>query len=468
MAQNLLQIPKKNRLLLDEDFVNERITNWFGTQHVKLVLALWLLLAINMMVMELSDVIATAGFVSNIGSDSLPWLWLVMTLLTLVGASGYSVLVDRYSRLNLITWLLGIMGIFYLFLMFLFRAQVPDKITFPLLSIITDQQYYILPLAFWALANDVFSVTEGKRVFPLIASGAVIGSLTGNSLAGLSAKFLEQLSVGAEAIFVLAALLLFVSVIILRIAFFGHYVRARQSKGEDASLMKSMQVGIEYFSKVAMLKMVAIIMFLSGMTLALLEFYFLRSIELNTSGNSLDFQQFLGYFKTAQTIGLLTFQWLITRRLLEKVALKNSFMVLPVFLLGASGIAIGLVGVWGVAIGRFFARMLQRGWDEPTRKSLQGLVPDERRGRVALFMDSVFYNFATIISSLWMALLLWLMRSAMITEVTFQYISLGTALLAALGAIVASFNFNRVYEKSLLDWRFARSKRKSVLDNIEF
>ena len=157
-----------------------------------------------------------------------------------------------------------------------------------------------------------------------------------------------------------------------------------------------------------MLKMVAIIMLLSGVALAMLEFYFLRSIETNTSGNSLEFQQFLGYFKTAQTIGLLTFQWLITRRLLEKVALKNSFMVLPAFLLGASGIALGLVGVWGVAIGRFFARMVQRGWDEPTRKSLQGLIPDERRGRVALFMDSVFYNFATIASSLWMALLLWL------------------------------------------------------------
>ena len=70
--------------------MNERMTNWFGTQHVKLVLALWFLLAINMMVMELSDVVATAGFVSNIGSDSLPWLWLVMTLLTLVGVAGWA------------------------------------------------------------------------------------------------------------------------------------------------------------------------------------------------------------------------------------------------------------------------------------------------------------------------------------------------------------------------------------------
>lgn len=448
--------------------MRERITNWFGTREIKLVLALWFLVAINMMVMELSDVVATAGFVSNLGSDYLPWLWLVMTILTLVVAGGYSVLVDRYSRLSLITWLMAAMALFYLALMLLFRAHVSDVITYPLLSVMTDQQYYILPLAFWALANDVFSVTEGKRVFPLIASGTVIGSLAGNSMAGLSAKWLEQQSAGPEAIFVLAAFLLILSVIFLRVAFFRYQVRARQSKDSDTSLSKSISVGVDYFSKVPMLTMVATLMVLSGIALAMLEFYFLRSIETNTSGNSFQFQQFLGYFKIAQTIGLLTFQWLITRRLLEKTALKTAFMILPIFLLGASGIALGVAGVWGAALGRFLARMVQRGWDDPTRKSLQGLVPDERRGRIALFMDSIFYNFATIFSSLWIAFLLWLYHSGTISDGLFRYISLGTAFVAAFGAILASLNLRRVYDKSLLDWRFARSKRKSVLDNIEF
>ena len=448
--------------------MRELISRWFGTKQIKLVLSLWFLLAVNMMVMELSDVVATAGFVSKLGSDNIPWLWLVMAILTLFAAGGYSVLVDRYSRLNLITGLLGVVAGLYLGLMILFRSQVSDIFTYPILSVITDQQYYILPLAFWALANDVFSVTEGKRAFPFIASGAVIGSLTGNSLAGLSANFLQQHSAGPEAILILAACLLVFSVIVLRMAFFRQYVRARQSKDDDTSLAKSISVGVDYFSNVPMLKMVAIIMPLSGVALAMLEFYFLRSIETNTGGNSFEFQQFLGYFKTAQTIGLLTFQWLITRRLLEKVAIKNAFMVLPLFLLGAGGIAFVVAGVWGGAIGRFFARVVQRGWDDPTRKSLQGLIPDERRGRIALFMDSVLYNFATIFSSLLMAFLLWLLHAGSITNDLFMQISLGVALVAALGAMIAGFNLRLVYDKSLLDWRLARSKRKSVLDNIEF
>ncbi len=432
------------------------------------VVSLWFLLAVNMMVLELSDVVATAGFVSRLGSDYLPWLWLVMTTLTLIAAGGYSVLVDRYSRVNLITGLLGLLAVFYLVLMLLFNSHVSPAITYPILSVITDQQYYILPLAFWALANDVFSVSEGKRVFPLIASGAVIGSLAGNSLAGLSAQYLEQRSAGPQALLVLAACLLVISAAVLRIAFFRHHVRARQSRDEDTSLAKSIGVGVDYFSNVPMLKMVAIIMFLSGVSLALIEFYFLRSIEMDTGGNSFEFQRFLGYFKTAQTIGLLTFQWLITRRLLEKVAVKNAFMVLPLFLLAAGSLALGAVGVWGVTVGRFFARIVQRGWDDPSRKSLQGLIPDERRGRIALFMDSIFYNVATIFSSLLVLLLLWLMRSGTITNDLFGYVSLGVACIASLGAILAGFNLRLIYDTSLLDWRFARSKRKSVLDNIEF
>ena len=121
-----------------------------------------------------------------------------------------------------------------------------------------------------------------------------------------------------------------------------------------------------------------------------------------------------------------------------------------------------------MTVGRFLSRLVQRGWDDPSRKSLQGLIPDERRGRIALFMDSVFYNFATIFSSLLVLLLLWLMRSETITNDLIGYGSLGVACIASSGAIFAGFNLHLVYDKSLLDWRFARSKRKSVLDNIEF
>jgi len=448
--------------------VNSKLADFFGTENYKFVLSLWLLLAINMMVMELSDVVATAGFVSELGSDNLPWLWLIMTLLTLFVAGGYSVLVDRYSRLNLITGLLLGLAFLYLGLMYLLRTGFSEQIVYTFLSIISDQQYYILPLAFWALANDIFSLTEGKKVFSFIASGAVIGGLIGNSLAGFSAAMLNRWSAGPDLIFLLAAILLLFALVVIRVVFFRHTLKARQSRTRDTNLRESLSVGLDYFRNVEMLQMVAVIMVLSGVVLALVEFYFLRTIELSTSGDSLQFQSFLGYFKTGQTIGLLIFQWLITRHLMEKISLRNSFLFLPIFLICAVGISLALAGIMGVAIGRFIARTIQRGWDEPARKSLQGLIPDERRGRIALFMDTVFYNFATIFACLVIAMLLWLTRENVISSALYNIISLGIALTAALIATIAGINFRLVYEKSLLNWRLARSKRKSILDGLEF
>ncbi len=431
------------------------------------VVALWLLLAVNMMVMELSDVVATAGFVSALGVEQLPWLWLITTSLTLVVASGYSVLVDRFARLSLVSWLLFILSLFYLFLRFLFQIGAPSWLSYPGLSIISDQQYYIMPLAFWALANDTFTMSDGKRIFPLIASGAVIGGIAGNSLAGVSARILDQLSAHPSEIFLLATALLLLGLFILRLTYFNRPIRARQSRSESTNLSENIKVGIDYFGNVPMLKMVAIFMTLSGVALAMLEFHFLRVIESNTN-TPLQFQQFLGYYKTFQTIGLLIFQWLIAGRLLGRISLKYVFVALPLMLVGSLGMAIAITGLIGAGAGRFFARLIQRGWDEPSRKSLQGLIPDERRGRIATFMDTTFYTSATIVSALTLWLLAYLFKYGFLSDVIYRNIYLGIGISAAVGALLASLRMLRVYDASLLDWRFSRSKRKSVLDNIEF
>jgi hypothetical protein len=449
--------------------VIEKILNFFNLKPGEgiLVFSLWLLLAINMMVMELSDVVATAGFVNALGVEQIPWLWLVTTILTLIAAGGYSVLVDRSSRLSLVSWLLFFLAAFYLGLRFLFQLGAPEWFSYPGLSIISDQQYYIIPLAFWALANDTFALTDGKRIFPILASGAVVGGIAGNSLAGMSARILEQLSAQPSEIFLLASILLLFGLVILRLTYFGRSIRARQSKDENSGLKDSFKVGVDYFGSIPMLKMVAVFMTLSGIALAMLEFHFLRLIEGSTN-TTLEFQQFLGYYKTAQTIGLLLFQWLVAGRLLGRVSLKSVLIFLPITLVGSLGIAIAVMGLMGAGAGRFFARLIQRGWDEPARKTLQGLIPDERRGRVAVFMDTTFYNSATILSALILGLLAYLWKRSILTEEIYHNVYLGIGILAAIGAVWASFNMRRVYETSLLDWRFSRSKRKSVLDNIEF
>lgn len=435
--------------------------------EVKLAFALWLLIAVNTLVLELSDVVATAGFVSNLGVNRIPWLWIVTTLITIFAAGGYLVVVDRYPRLNLVSWLLVGLAMLYLLLEFLFAFNAPDWMTYPTLYLLADQQFMIMPLAFWALASDVFAISESKRVFPFIASGAVIGGLTGNAAAAWVTYLAEKYSFGLSQIFTGVAVLLILSAAFLHYNFMNVTVKTRQSREEDAGIRDAVSVGTDYFLNVPMLKAVGILMLFTGFMLTLLEFNFLSVIDRAVTSN-LEFQRFLGYYKAIQTIGLLAFQWLITSRLLSKIQLKNAFTVLPVAMFTASGLALGIPSLLGVASARFIARTVYNGWDDPARKAMQGLIPDERRGRISAFMDSYFITTSTVLGCIVLIVVLALVSAGTISMQVAVWIYLGFAAAASLAGIGVSFYLRKVYEASLLNYRLARSRRKSILDGIEF
>lgn len=436
-------------------------------EEVKLAFSLWLLIAVNTLVLELSDVVATAGFVSNLGVYRIPWLWIVTTLITIFAAGGYLVVVDRYPRLHLVTWLLMGLAVMYLFLEFLFAFHAPDWMTYPTLYLLADQQFMIMPLAFWALASDVFAISESKRIFPFIASGAVIGGLAGNAVAAWVTYLAEKYSFGLSQIFTAVAIILIFNAAFLRLNFSNVTLKTRQSREQDGGIREAVSVGTDYFFNVPMLKAVGILMLFTGFMLTLLEFNFLAVIDKSVSSN-FEFQRFLGYYKAIQTIGLLMFQWLITSRLLTKIPLKNAFSVLPSAMLAASGLALGVPSLLGVASARFIARTVYNGWDDPARKAMQGLVPDERRGRISAFMDSYFITTSTVVGCVVLIILLALVSSEAITMQVATWVYLGFAAITSLAGIGTSIYLRKVYDSSLLNYRLARSKRKSVLDGIEF
>ncbi|MBL8063630.1 MAG: hypothetical protein JNK32_11450 [Anaerolineales bacterium] len=436
-------------------------------EELKLAFSLWLLIAVNTLVLELSDVVATAGFISNLGVDRVPWLWIITTLITIFAAGFYLVFIDRYSRLHLVTWLLGGLALLYLLLEFLFAFNAPEWLTYPTLYLLADQQFMIMPLAFWALASDVYAVTESKRVFPFIASGAVIGGLLGNGAAALITYLAERYAFGLTQIFIAIAIILLLSALFLRVTFANVTLRTRQSREEHSTLNDTIKIGLDYFLNIPLFKAVGILMFLTGLVLTLFEFNFLAVID-SSVGSDLEFQRFLGYYKAIQTSGLLIFQWLITSRWLSKIQLKDSFLVLPAAMAIASGLAVAIPALLGAAMTRFVARTVYSGWDDSARKTLQGLIPDEKRGRISAFMDSYFITTATVVGCIILIILIGLASVGVITHDMVKWIYLGIAGAASLMAILTFFHLRRVYDASMLNYRLARSKRKSVLDGIEF
>lgn len=83
-------------------------------------------------------------------------------------------------------------------------------------------------------------------------------------------------------------------------------------------------------------------------------------------------------------------------------------------------------------------------------------------------MDSYFITTATVLGCVILITLLSLVSSGVITAQIAKWIYLGVAITAALAGIAVSLYLRKAYDLSMLNYRLARSKRKSMLDGIEF
>lgn len=445
-------------------FLNVKSGEW------GLIIPLVLLLATNTLVFELSEVVATTGFISQIGTPRIIYLWLVTLPITIIVASGYALVVDRIKRVTLMTGLLIGFAALYCIALILFSADAPDWLKYPALYLLTELQYAVFPLAFWALAGDMYTMTEARRLFPIVATGGALGSIIGNALAAALTRLLPKGESNAPQVLALGVLVFLGGLLVLRVTFRKRTVRARQAK-QSGGIRDTIKEGWGVIKGVPMFRYLAAAMLMMGLALMIVEFHFLYSLDkaAQEADNAPKFfQSFYGIYKALLIGGTLLFQSLITGRYLEKAGTKNSFVGLPLAFLMGLGVVAAVGGAVGVAAGRLIMRVVQRGWDEPARKSAQSLVPDERRGRVSTFMDNYFYSFASILGCLFVGGLLLATDQDVISRETTTIIYLAVAGAAALGAVWATLKLRTVYDKSLLNWRLSRSRRKSVLDGIEF
>jgi ATP/ADP translocase len=433
----------------------------------KLVFSLVFILAITTLVLELSDVIATGGFVSKVGPRNIFWLWIVDMVITILTAGLYSLAVDRMERVRLIKYLTLIFAILFLLLRFVFSVGAPDWIAYPLLYILTDQFYAVFPLAFWAMVNDLYTASEGKRLFPIITMGMALGSILGNGLAALSGWILQKSGGDPASLLPMGSMMLLIGLVVIEVVFAKRTVNARQSRDDKVTVKQTLNVGLDYLKNVPIFTYLAVSMLFSGVAFAVIEFNFLSSVDQAASQDPLQFQAFYGIFKVILIVSILLVQILFSNRFLEKVGLKNSFIFQPIALLVGAGLAFLVPGIYGAAGARYLAFLVHQSWDEPARKSLENLVPDERRGRVAVVIDRYLYDLSTIFASLVLGVLLLVGTNFALAE-TIVYVYVGMAIVAACVAVWAGFRIRSHYDESMLDWRLARSRRKSVLTGIDF
>jgi ATP:ADP antiporter, AAA family len=434
------------------------------TDEKKLVFGLGAVLLGNALATHISSVVAISGFLNAAGANRILIIWTIDAVLIAAAAGLQTLFVDRFDRPTLLLWMSFGFMLAFVILRLMVALGARDWLNYALLYLLADLQWLFFPLILWVLANDTFDPTQAKRLFPLISAGGALGQIVGLTVAALSPGFLSAHGFSTAELLTFNALVyLLISVLVFQRL---RSLEIRRTAFNKETVRETLTEGVDFVREVLSFRYLMIATIALIVCESVIEFNFFTITEAAFT-NLNTYQTFYSLYRLGVTLATIAMQVFLTSRIIERVGLKNAFLITPVTLLVGSlwmmiGLPVLVSGVGAMVIYKF----MQGSLDESSRKSFEAMVPEERRGRVSTFMESYVLAAGTILSTILLSIII-LVGNHWPFPVPAIYAGLGVV--AAAVSILAVTWMRSSYDTSLLNWRLKRRQRgASVLDKLDF
>ncbi len=434
-----------------------------------LVVIMSLLLLGNTVARQMSGIVGISDLINTGGVNQTLLVNFINGFLIFLTALAISQIVDRYDRIELLKWTCFSFAMAFLLLRVISIFNVSVKFTAALIYLMSQQQWLVFPMFFWVLANDVFEVAQAKRLIPVIGSWSFIGKLIGIGLTLLPALFfrLGWLTNGELTLeMVMLINVTFYLLAFLLISTQLQKVNLRERPKQSQTLKENLSEGWSFVREVPSFSYLLMAVIVVSMCDVILEFRFFV-VAKGEITDAVQYKQFYSWYLLAAAVLSFLIQSFVTSRLMQRIQLKNSFLTQPLMALTASIAMLVSPGMISATISSLLLKVSRNTVDEATRKAYQGFVPEERRGRVALFSDNYAPAIGMVLASAITGLVVYV--GIQIDFGYTFYVYLGISALAALFALWAVLRLRAVYESSFMNWRLKRRKRAvEVLKNLEF
>lgn len=215
-------------------------------------------------------------FLSTLGSDYLPYVWIATALALAMTIGLYHRLIAYYSRIHVV---LGSCAIVFSLLL-LFYALPGDSGLLHAFSfyIFVDMVSVILVEQFWSLTNTIFSTSEGKRWYGLIATGGLVGGVAGGSA---SSTLIRQFGLQTmDLLPVAAGIIALLALLTLLMGRLGLYTEKGGVRNHDQPAAGDWRAILRH----RYLLVIAIILLLAQIIEPLVEYQFMKVVEESISG----------------------------------------------------------------------------------------------------------------------------------------------------------------------------------------
>jgi ATP/ADP translocase len=374
-----------------------------------------------------------------------------------------SLVIDKFTRKDLILWTTLIFALLFVFLRMMFLFKAPDWLNYSLMYILAEQQFILFPLVFWVLANDIFKISQAKRLFPVISGWNFAGKLIGIGIAATSPLLFSKFEIKPEEILTINT---FVYLLAFMVLWGGlRNIEVRKTVAQTETLKETLREGWDFMTKVPSFRFMMYTIIALAVADTIIEFRFLVVTD-SVFQDQNSYQTFFSIYRLGITMLSLVLQAFVTGVLIKYMQLKNTFLFFPLIAFVGAMAMILLPGVNIAVAVMASVKLIRDTINDSGRKSFQGLVPEERRGRVSTLMETYLPSIGTMLACV-VGYAIVYAGSMLGVSAVFWYMLV--AVLGGVFALVAILKMRSEYDSSLYNWRLKRRQRKTqtvLLDKL--
>ena len=251
---------------------------------------------------------------------------------------------------------------------------------------------------FWLLANDVFNTREAKRIFGFIGAGAIAGGIAG----GYLATFLVPYIGSSNLLYVGAGLLLlgFPLLSIVKKRFVKVRLRPKPTtRQSDSSAAWRLVLENKH------LKYLALIVGISVLVAKLVDYQF-SAIAAERISDQDRLTGFFGFWFSTFNVLSLLIQLFLTSRLLKKLRLGYSLMLLPGGILIGAILLLFIPELWVAVLLKMSDGCLKQSVNKSAFELLSLPIPNRIKGKTKTFIDVLVDSVATGLSGVLLLLVI--------------------------------------------------------------
>ncbi len=313
-----------------------------------------------------------AAFLKRYGAEWIPWMLTINALLTFAVFAVTDRLGRRFMEHHLLAGLLGLYGV-CVGALFVAIVRTDAKIVYPILFQLLYLLDSILLVFLWNIAGDIFDTRQGKRVFPMITAGQVLGTTLGS----FATKPLTVVLGQDPTLLVFAGACLGTSVFLVWTGT-GQVGQVHPRKGSKSKTDIGSRRLWEVPGLIANYPIVRYLVITGLIPNILLPIFFYQFsvIANDTFATQESLISFLGVFRgltTAVTFVLLFFMG----RLYSRMGLTNASLVHPLNFTALFGSLTAFFNIYAACYGQFTVILIQRAIAGPVNKILYNIIPPD-------------------------------------------------------------------------------------------